>query len=190
MTKKGKSNRTCGCFRFFRWRSICWFLLVGSIFVIPVIFFMLPQIVKHPSIEPFVKTHVALYVEAHEPDKSDKPDKPKESVQRLTQFGEFAEKIVIPFGVGIGAIIAISIGFWELMKQRWELVNQRTIARKTLEHTQKGVAAERFNNAIINLGHERRAVVLGGIYALNTLARHYNGSSDKCVPCPVDGEYF
>ena len=168
-------------------------LLVGlTLILFLVIIGGLPCIKEIPYLRTLVNMHEEMHVEI-------KPNKSREPTPRLTSFGEFFSKIVIPIGTGIGAIFIIWWGFRQVANQTKELVNQREaleqqtelaretlehtrkvlaeqtdLARQTLEHTQKEVAATVFNNAIKHLGNRNHAAVLGGIYALNDLVRNYN----------------
>ncbi|MCL2710717.1 MAG: pentapeptide repeat-containing protein [Planctomycetaceae bacterium] len=97
-----------------------------------------------------------------------------DNTSQLTNFGEFANKIAIPFFAGIGTILALGVIAWQLMHQNQQLKNHKDTADKTLRQTQ-------FRDAIKFLGHKNQTVVLGGVYALNDLVRQHREEFSQTV---------
>jgi len=87
--------------------------------------------------------------------------------------GEYAKLISTTF-VGFLAIVALWLNYKRTKSIDKQTANQTNQIKELVKQNQiseKGQVNERFKNAIVHIGSDNSAIVLGGIYALHEIAR-------------------
>ncbi len=72
---------------------------------------------------------------------------------------------------GLGVLVGSAVGWQQLRHNRRQLVETIRVGQQQLDQGHQGQITERFTRAIDQLGSDKPEIVLGGIYALERIAR-------------------